>query len=169
MGLAPSVKDIETVDDFFRYVIDYTLVRDILSNTNKRLPQDAAELVENEIYAYIGLLLLFGLSKKCDVEIREIWKKDSVHFLPLAVLTMSRNRFLQINRHITFDDVDTRNVRKANDPKCYKIREMLTHFRNKIRQAIIPSEELCVDETLYSFRGKCSLRQYMPMNQVNTV
>jgi hypothetical protein len=162
LGLAPPVRDLESVDDFFRYVIDYRLIRDILFNTNKRLPHDAMELVENEIYAYIGLLLLFGLSKKCDVEIQEIWKKDSVHFLPLAVLTMSRNRFLQINRHITFDDIDSRNERKVNDPKCYKIREMMTHFRDKIRQAIVPSEELCVDETLYAFRGKCSVRQYMP-------
>ena len=34
-------------------------------------------------------------------------------------------------------------------------------FRQNIRSAYTPGAYLCIDETLYSYRGRCSHRQYM--------
>jgi hypothetical protein len=38
----------------------------------------------------------------------------------------------------------------------------LNQFKINIESAYEPSQHLCIDETLYSFRGRCPIRQYMP-------
>ena len=35
-------------------------------------------------------------------------------------------------------------------------------FNSNIKQAFEPGENLCIDETLYSYRGRCPFKQYMP-------
>ena len=103
--------------------------------------------------AYIGLLLLFGTLKKSEVEISEIWSPDSIHHSFHATSTMSRNRFKLISAHICFDDYATREERKKSDQKFYKMRDIFDQFRNNIRSAYCPGPNLCIDETLYSYRG----------------
>ena len=49
-----------------------------------------------------------------------------------------------------------------NDKKFFKIRVIFELFRQNIRTAYTPGGHLCIDETLYSYRGRCSHRQYMP-------
>lgn len=162
LRLTHLIDEYETTEEFFRHIIDMRIVQNIVNCTNKRLPQHTKEITEVELYGYIGLLLLTGLTKKNDVLIPEIWKKNSANFMPLAAITMSRERFEEISRHITFDNVNDREQRRTQDRKYFKARELYNHFRNRISSAIEPGEQLCVDETLYSFRGRCSFRQYMP-------
>ena len=126
------------------------------------MPDASEEVTETELYAYMGLLLLFGVTKKNDVDISEIYNKNSPHFCPTAALTFPRDRFQEIYQYIAFDDIDTRDTRAASDPKFFKARQIFKHFKEKILCGLEPFEQLCVDETLYSFRGKCSFRQYMP-------
>ena len=162
LSLMQTVNNCETTEDFFRYMIDMRIVRNIVECTNKRLPENCKEITEVEMYGYIGLLLLMGFTKKNDVLIPEIWKKSSANFMPLAAITMSRERFEEINRHITFDNIDNREQRRSRDRKYFKARELYNHFQTRITSAMEPGEQLCVDETLYSFRGRSSFRQYMP-------
>ena len=44
-----------------------------------------------EIYAFIGLLLLFGITKKSHVSIEEIWNSNSIHYASFAAATLSRH------------------------------------------------------------------------------
>ena len=52
--------------------------------------------------------------------------------------------------------------RKLVDPKLHKFSEILNEFKINIHNAYEPSKDLCIDETLYSFRGRCQMKQYMP-------
>ena len=115
-----------------------------------------------EMRAYIGLLLLFGAMKKNDVEIHEMWSSDSINHSFHATSCMSRDRFKLISSCIYFDDYNTREKRKHFYKKFYKMIEIFSMFRENIRFAYDPVPHLCIDETLYSYRGNCSHRQYMP-------
>ena len=113
-----------------------------------------------EIFTYIGLLILFGLSNKNEISIEQLWSEKSlIHYSPFALAAMSRNRFQLISRYISFDDIDTRKNRSNN--KFHKMEATFKMFKQNLN-LIEPSKFLCVDETLYAFRGLCSFRQYIP-------
>jgi hypothetical protein len=102
---------------------------------------------------------LFGLTGKRDVSIEEIWSEKSAHYLQFAVVTMSRDRFKFIRHNICFDNISTRSNRSSS--KFFKMQEVFMLFKKNIK-LIIPSSCLCVDETLYPFRGRCFCRQFIP-------
>ncbi len=104
-------------------------------------------------------MVLFGLSNKNDIAIVSLWSENSViHYSPFASMAMSRDRFQPISRHICFDDVDTRINRDTN--KFHKMESFFWKFKKNLN-LIVPSRFLCVDETLYSFRGCWRFRQYI--------
>lgn len=105
-------------------------------------------------------MLLFGaLLRKVDFDL--IWNFDSDDHVFWATAVMSRTRFKTIYSKLTFDDIETRKER-STDNKMYKINEIFERFRSKIKNCFEPYNELCVDETLYPFRGRCPFKQYIP-------
>lgn len=104
-------------------------------------------------------MLLLGVTKKYDIEVNEIWSPTSDHFYHWATITMSGDRFQEITSLITFDDIDMREFDKKN--KFHLMHEVFYYIRNKIKAALDPGSELCIDETLWPFKGNCSFRQSM--------
>ena len=159
---ASVVKDCENLSDFFNFLINDQMIEIIVSSTNKKLAIYSKDknylhtlnlepVNSIEIRAFIGLLLLFGVLKKNDVEIQEIWSEESyenIHSCYFATAAMSRNRFNTISSCVSFDEIETREQRKVNDPKFYKMRSYFEQFRKNIRVAYEPGYLLCVDETL---------------------
>jgi len=76
--------------------------------TNIHLPCGQPHSNETEIRALIGLLLLFGVTKKNHVDNNEIWQDKSVHHMDHATSTMRRDRFKLLCSKISFDDNDTK-------------------------------------------------------------
>ena len=134
------------------------IIKKIVYYTNLRISEENP-VTANEIKSFIGLLILFGLTKKSDVPISEIWSDQSIHFLPLATTAMSRSRFKLLASKITFDNINLRSTNKGS--KFDKFEEIFNLFKKNIK-LIIPSNYLCIDEALNAFRGKCQFRQYMP-------
>jgi membrane-associated HD superfamily phosphohydrolase len=99
------------------------MIQEIIINTGKRITQrdfntfindkyrvQTTSLVEkkltlNEIYAFIGVLILLGITKKSCVPIKEIWSNSSIHYASFAAAALSRKRFKLISKNITFDDL----------------------------------------------------------------
>ena len=104
--------------------------------------------------------LIFGVTKKNDIEINLIWKESSLHYCKWAAITMTRNRFKTLTSILTFDDASTRTIR-AKDGKFYLMSSFFEIIRNIVVNALSPSQNQCIDETLYPFRGHCNFRQYM--------
>ena len=78
-----------------------------------------------------------------------------------SILIFLRDRFRLISSCISFDHFDTRNERKINDNKFFKMRIFYDNFRKNIRAALTPGLHLTIDETLFSFQGRCAHRQYI--------
>ncbi|KAL3972591.1 conserved oligomeric Golgi complex subunit 5 [Sarotherodon galilaeus] len=73
---------------------------------------------------------------------------------------MSQKRFHHITRALRFDD-------KLSRPQCRgdklaafrKVWDMWTH---RLEMMFCPDRDICVDEQLVPFKGRCGFRQYMP-------
>ena len=147
--LLPCVSYCETIIDFFNHLIDSNILEKILMYTNKRLLHKNKTFIGmSELKAFIGLLIVFGVTNKINEPIEEIWRKSSVYDFELAALSMSRDRFQLIASNICFDDIDTRPNRCQS--KFFKFEEIFNLFRNNL-STIEPSKNLCVDEELYGF------------------
>ena len=157
-GLKPNVVNKENLTDFFMSFINENMINKIVFCTNQRIKCPVNIL---EIKAYIGLLLIFGVTRKRDVCINEIWNTDSLHHLFLANATMTRERFKEITSNILFDDLKTRNLRSVTDETFFKFSEIFSEFQDNLRNVYEPGRQMCVDETLYAFRGRFKIRQYM--------
>ena len=73
---------------------------------------------------------------------------------PVFKATMSANRFEIIRCHLIFDSIDTREERRARD-KLHLSENFGTFFESKCRENYKPSAEVCIDEQLIPFRGRC--------------
>ena len=157
--LLQNEKSIEFFFEMVNKIAKYTNKRislinnDCLENLTYREHRNRLENVAvtaQEIYSFIGILILLGITKKSDVSMESLWKADSLHYAPFAVAVMSRERFQLLSRNITFDDLDERV--KSSSHKFYKISEIFNDFKENL-PLLIPSSLLCVDEELYAFRG----------------
>ena len=106
----------------------------IVQCTNKRLGEETKKVDDTEIRGFIGLLLLFGVTKKHDIEISEIFSQSSVNSMDWATVCMSRDRFKLLSSKITFDDVDTRPLRISSSRKLHKINQIFDHFNGNLQR-----------------------------------
>ena len=146
--LTPFVENLNTIEEFFNFFIDDQIVTNIVQCTNKRIAEDTKDVTETEIRGFIGLLLLFGVTKKHDVEISEIFNPNSANHLDWATVCMSRDRFKFISSKITFDDVGTRTTRFTSNPKLHKINQIFDYFNGNLQKGLIVKTKYC---TFYFF------------------
>jgi hypothetical protein len=160
--IIPNLKDEKSIEIFFQQIITISIVDKIAKYSNKKIKLIDNQVIENakyrlarekltslevsseELYGFIGILILSNET------IESLWNEASLHYASFAAVTMSRDRFQLISRNITFDDLDTRNIRKTL--KFHKMQEIFEDFKSNL-ELIIPSNSLCVDEELYAFRG----------------
>ena len=90
----------------------------------------------------------------------ELWATDGSG-IEIFRACMSYNRFLFLLLAIRFDDRTARSQRKERD-KLAAIRYILDEFVQNCKNTYCLSEFLTIDETLVSFRGRCSFIQYIP-------
>uniref|UniRef100_A0AAX7VMN6 PiggyBac transposable element-derived protein domain-containing protein n=1 Tax=Astatotilapia calliptera TaxID=8154 RepID=A0AAX7VMN6_ASTCA len=74
---------------------------------------------------------------------------------------MSRKRFAQINLAIRFDDRLSRPGRYRGD-KLTPIKDLWSKWSDRLPKFFNPGRDICVDEQLVPFKGRCSFKQYMP-------
>ena len=70
---------------------------------------------------------------------------------------MGRNAFQNILRFIRTDNHETRQQRRALD-KFAPIREVCNIFPEICQKCLVPESQMCVDEQLIGFRGRCPFR-----------
>ena len=174
-GPTVNVADRTTPANIFKYLIDDTIIDNIVENTNIRIESEKTEdyqrhhnieheFTNDEMYSYIGMLILLGVLKKREIEVPDLWQEgtESVHRIDHICATMSCERFKFLSRHITFDNIETRLQRAQSDPKFFKFRQVHDHIREKCKSAYEPGRDTSIDEELYPFRGRFRARQYMP-------
>ena len=148
----------DTIRSFFEQIIDDTMLQKICDWTNEL---HAIDLTIEELRCFIGLLLLFGVLKKRDVEVSDLWSSTSLQYVPQTQATMPRDRFYEITMNLTFYDPNLALVNMVKNKKFYKFQQVFDLFKMNNKYCITPGVRLSVDETLYSFRGRFGALQFI--------
>lgn len=168
-GVKRIARDAKSVLDCWKLFFPDTVVIDIVECTNKYLAKIRANYQNNknvrdttkeEIDALLGLLYLAGYLRSNHLNLHDLWRTDG--FSPEYFrAVMSEKRFSLLLRAVRFDDIETRNVRRAID-KLAPIRAVFDDFVRRCKENYTVGENCTIDEMLEGFRGRCSFRQYIP-------
>jgi len=127
---------------------------------------DWKPVTAQEIIALAGLCILAGVCRSNHEPQSCLWSEREGR--PEFIATMTRTRYREILKYMRFDDKATRQDREKNDSLA-AFRDIWGMFVAQLPKLFIPCTDLCVDEQLVGFRGKCGFRQYILPNHRNTV
>ena len=101
-------------------------------------------------------------------DIYDYWSlQETFHYFPIASC-ISRKRFLEIPRYLHFVD-NTISLAQRGEPgydRLGKIRPIIDAVNNAILTSYRPNCENSIDEAMIKFKGRSSLKQYVPLKPV---
>lgn len=150
----------DPVSSFLIFVTDEIMLN-IVSMTNlqgRRTIENWKDVDSDELRAYVGLLILAGVYRSKHESTLSLWNEKTGRIVFRA--TMSEKRFHHIGRALRFDDKLSRPRR--NSGKLAPISQIWDMWTRRLEMMFFPGREICVDEQLVPFRGRCGFRQYMP-------
>ena len=119
----------------------------------------------DDIKAYFGSMILMGLVRL--PSLYDYWKKDPYfHYMPIAK-RITRDRFLEIHRYLHFTDNS-----KLEPPtsikydRLGKIRQFLDIIAERFLSVYDPNCQCAIDEAMVPYKGRSSMKQYMPKKPV---
>lgn len=117
------------------------------------------KITKEVLKAFIGLSLLIGVERNCDVPIRELFMDPLQN--PLYRATMSVGRYQDLHRFLQFDNKKTRVAREASDHMA-AFRNVWDLFLINCRKRFIPRDCVTVGEQLVPFQRRCKFLQHVP-------
>ena len=123
------------------------------------------KITVDELSAFIGFMLLMGIVHL--PSIADYWKRDEVcHYAPVA-RRISRNRFFDIQRYLHFADNSTLAAPGTPEYKRLgKIQPIIDSLLGRFQAVYNLHRDVSVDEAMVAFKGRSTLKQYMPMKPV---
>ncbi|XP_056635924.1 uncharacterized protein LOC130444670 [Diorhabda sublineata] len=132
-------------------------MRDLYKDPTK---SDLRDLDMIELNAFLGLLIYIAAFKSNDENITSLFSTDGTG-RDIFRCVMNRNRFAILLQCFRFDDSETRQQRKENDPLA-PISAIFEKFVANCQAAYTIGHLACVDEMLISFRGRSKFKMYIP-------
>ena len=162
--LPPDADEIAYFDQLF----PETLWNLILTET-KRYANDKNRADDNlsiaELKAFIGLVLAMGIHEL--PRFKNYWSHHWVLSVPQFAQVMTRERFwyLWSNLHL----VNNANCVPATDPdhdRLFKVRPLMSKLQETFAEHYCPGQNIAVDESMVRFKGRCTMKQYMPLKPI---
>lgn len=142
-------------NDFYGNVIDQSNLYAHQCGKNLNLKLD-------ELRAFLGILIIMGFHRV--PSIRLYWSADENFFCSRIASIMTQKRFLFILKNLHLNDNTLMPQRESIEfDKLYKIRPMVDHLNFVYESSFFPGRNLSVDETMVGFKGRSTIKQYLPM------
>ncbi|XP_069611178.1 piggyBac transposable element-derived protein 4-like isoform X2 [Ranitomeya imitator] len=122
-------------------------------HSNSWIPTNVAEIKQ-----FLGLTLNMGLVKKNTL--RSYWAPKSIHSTPVFAAVMSRTRYETLMRFLHFSDNSQAPPR--SDDRLNKLRPLITLLKDLFLNSYTPEQNVAVDESLISYKGRLIFRQFVP-------
>ena len=117
-----------------------------------------------EVKAFFALNILFGIKQL--PEVYSYWSKNQLLGVPEVQRILPRNHFAKISLYLHLNDKRRELPRgHANHEKLFKVRPILDSIVEAMKSEYRPSKNVSIDEAMIPFKGRLSLKQYMPLNQ----
>ena len=154
--------------EFFEAIFDLDSFDHIADQTTLYASQSGATLEPTsavEIKAFIGILLAMGVHRL--PHLHDYWNQHPLLGAPGLTHSMPRDRFKQILMYLHIND--NTQAKPHNDSqydKLHKIRPLLNKIRDNTQKAYMPHQQLSIDEAMVLFKGRSSLKQFMPLKPI---
>lgn len=163
-GMSEDITEINV----FQYFVDNELISMVVQMTNifhnyfllnvdlrmhSRL-QRWYDVTAAEMYIFLAIMMLMTRNRHLSIE--EHWSSDILLQAPIFSKLMSRNRFCMILGMLHFS------IRSEENELLSKVTKFVNHARQKFKSCITPYKNLCIDESIVPFKGRLSIKQYLP-------
>lgn len=139
---------VEMTNTFHNY-----FVLNIVLGMHSRL-QKWFDVTVAEMYLFLAIMMLMTRNRHLSIE--EHWSTDILLQAPIFSKLMARNRFCMILGMLHFS------LRSEENQLLSKIARCVNHARQKFKSCIVPYKNLCIDESIVPFKGRLSIKQYLP-------
>lgn len=118
-----------------------------------------------EINAFLGLNLLMGIKRSPSY--KDYWSSGPDLNDAFICSIMSQKRFGWLLSHIHVNDNSVMpNYTSPNFDKLYKLRPMINLLSANFEKCLLPDQKVAIDESMIKFKGRSSLKQYMPKKPI---
>lgn len=148
-------------EDTYRYIANQTT---LYAQQNPPPPSLRwTSVCEEEIKLFMGITLIMGVHQLPELE--DYWSGDILLGVPGIVAGMSFKRFKQfvtVCLHLN----DNATAAKRREPvfdRMRKVRSLIDIVNTNTQHEYCPHREISIDEAIVGFKGRNSMKQYMPM------
>jgi len=173
-GIPQFIKDIENPTPYilFKLFITDQFIDTLVFQTNlyaeqEKLSTGKTYLSTNpcEIKAFLGLNLLMGIKRSPSY--KDYWSTAPELHDAFISSVMTQKRFGWLLSHLHLVDNSLMPSRTSpNYDKLYKIRPMMDLLLHNFEKCLNPDQVVVVDESMIKFKGRSSLKQYMPKKPI---
>ena len=113
----------------------------------------------------MGFMILMGVVKLPSIS--DYWKRDEIfNYRPISS-RITRDRFFETQRYLHFSDNSTL-VAPGEDgyDKLGKIRPIIRMLNESLQALYHPHKDVSIDEAMIPFKGRSSMKQFMPNKPV---
>src|SRR6218665_1306763 len=111
--------------------------------------------------AFVSINIAMGF--KVQPQLYDYWSTDPLCNDPWISETMSRNRFIALNRYLHLSDSTQAPGRDtANYDPLYTVRPLVDSLNSKFPQLFKPGKNVSIDESMVGFKGRLYFKQYCP-------
>ena len=115
-----------------------------------------------DLVAYFGIMIIMGMVRLPSLS--DYWRRDPLFHNSIISDSMTRDRFFEIHRYLHF--VNNSTTTDSTDDRLWKVREILRKLEEKFLCLYHPHCQCAVDEAMVPYKGRSSLKQYMPKKPV---
>ena len=174
--VGPSAILPPTVLGIFQLFFTSALMATVVEQTNLYAHQvlgDAAEgrwtdITAEDMWAFLGFVIFMGINRLPQMNL--YWNTSPEFRYHAIADQMTRDRFKDILRFFHFCDNSILQPTSPQDPhtrdRLWKIRPVIEAIVTACRTNYRPHREQAIDEAMVAFKGRSSLKQYLPMKPV---
>ncbi|KFM62055.1 PiggyBac transposable element-derived protein 4, partial [Stegodyphus mimosarum] len=162
-----SIEDAKPMDIFMAFFtaefMDKLVFETNLYATQKGKPFSPITL--QDMLKFLGINILMGIKKLPSY--RDFWSTNEILNESYVAKQMAVKKFSWIlgNLHLNDNSLMPKREDRTFD-KLYKVRPLLTHLSERFDSLFRPGKNQSIDESMIRFKGRSSLKQYLPKKPI---
>jgi len=169
VDFGPNIPDnVKSPLEIFLCLFPEDMLDLLVQQTNKYIQENTQEkqlMTKEELLIFLGINILMGIKKL--LSYRDYWSSDSKLNDPFisSLMLVVRFGFILGNLHISDNSIEPKKGEQNYD-KLYKLRPLLDRLQETLKTYWKPSKYQSIDESMIKFKGRSSLKQYLPAKSI---